>query len=216
VLTHRYPPLSVRGFTVLFTGLSGAGKSTIAQIVAARLAERGDRPVTVLDGDVVRRHLSSELGYTREHRELNVRRVGFVAAEITRNGGAVVCAMIAPYERPRREVREMVRAVGGFLLVHVATSVEVCEERDRKGLYAKARAGLLPEFTGVSDPYESPSDADLVIDTAVESAEDAAERVLAHLAAAGYVLPSDGDTFEVAFDPGLQAPRSTASARGKA
>jgi sulfate adenylyltransferase len=186
-LRRRYPPRSEQGFTVLFTGLSGAGKSTVANVLRVKLLERDRRQVTLLDGDVVRRHLSSELGFSRGHRELNVRRVGFVASEITRNGGAAICALIAPFQEPRQEVRQMVEAVGGYVLVHVATGIEVCEQRDRKGLYAKARAGLLPGFTGVSDPYETPDDADLVVDTAEESAEQAADRILGHLADLGYL-----------------------------
>jgi len=186
-LRRRYPPRSRQGFTVFLTGLSGAGKSTVANVLRIKLLELGGRPVTLLDGDLVRRHLSSELGFSRDHRDLNVRRVGFVASEITRNGGAALCALIAPYQGPRQEVREMVESAGGFVLVHVATGIEVCEQRDRKGLYARARAGLLPEFTGVSDPYEVPADAELVIDTAEESAEQAADRIIAHLRAEGYL-----------------------------
>jgi sulfate adenylyltransferase len=186
-LRRRYPPRAEQGFTVLFTGLSGAGKSTVANVLQVKLLELGGRMVTLLDGDLVRHHLSSELGFSREHRDLNVRRVGFVAAQITRNRGIALCAMIAPYEAPRREVRQMIEAAGGFVLVHVATGIDVCEQRDRKGLYAKARAGLIPEFTGVSDPYEVPTDADLVIDTAEESAEQAADRILRHLIHEGYL-----------------------------
>jgi len=185
-LRRRYPPRQRQGFTILFTGLSGAGKSTVANVLRIKLLEHGGRQVTLLDGDVVRHHLSSELGFSREHRDLNVRRVGFVASEITRNGGAALCALIAPFSEPRREVRQMVEAVGGFVLVHVATGIDVCEQRDRKGLYAKARAGNLPGFTGVSDPYEVPDDAEIVVDTAEESAGEAADRILAHLTEQGY------------------------------
>src|SRR5207245_8961178 len=131
-----------------------------------------------LDGDLVRKHLSSELGFSKEHRDLNIRRIGFVAAEITKNGGVAVCAPIAPYDSTRRDVRRMVEAGGGFVLVHVATPIEVCEARDRKGLYAKARAGVLKEFTGISDPYEEPTDADLVIDTTAITPEEPAHVVL--------------------------------------
>ena len=186
-LRRAYPPRTQQGFTVFFTGLSGSGKSTVANVLRVRLLERGGRRVTLLDGDLVRRHLSSELGFSREHRDLNVRRIGFVAAEITKNGGAALCAPIAPYDATRREVRAMVEGGGGFVLVHVATDLATCEARDRKGLYAKARAGLLPEFTGISDPYEEPRDADVVVDTRTESPEEAAGRVLAHLEAEGYV-----------------------------
>jgi sulfate adenylyltransferase len=186
-LRRRYPPRSKQGFTVFFTGLSGAGKSTIASVLRIKLLEQGDRQVTLLDGDLVRHHLSSELGFSREHRNLNVRRVGFVASQITRNGGVALCALIAPFAGPRQEVREMVQAAGGFVLVHVATGLDVCEQRDRKGLYAKARAGSLPGFTGISDPYEIPTDAEIVIDTAGTSAVGAADRVMAYLTEQGYL-----------------------------
>jgi len=188
-LRRTFPPRSRQGFTVFFSGLSGSGKSTIAKALCARLLELGGRHVTLLDGDVARQHLSNELGFSREHRDLNVNRIGFVAAEITKNGGIAVCAPIAPYEQTRREVRRTVEQSGGFLLVHVATPLDVCEERDRKGLYAKARAGLLSQFTGVSDPYEEPGDAELVVDTRTESAEHAAGRILDFLRGSGY-LPS--------------------------
>ena len=175
------------GFTVFFTGLSGSGKSTVAKALAARLMEIGPRRVTLLDGDVVRRHLSSELTFSAEHRDLNIRRIGFVAGEVTRHGGVAVCAPIAPYDKTRKDVRSMVERTGGFVLVHVATPVEVCEDRDRKGLYARARAGDLPGFTGISDPYETPADAEVVIDTSTGSVDDAADVVLAYLRAAGYL-----------------------------
>lgn len=168
------------GFTVFFTGLSGAGKSTIATALVTRLEQAG-RVVSLLDGDAIRKHLTSELGFSRAHRELNVTRIGFVAAEVTRCGGAVVCAAIAPYDDARQSVRQMIERVGDFLLVYVATPLEVCERRDPKGLYVKARAGLIQEFTGVSDPYEPPADADLVIDTATISVDAAVDRVLARL-----------------------------------
>jgi len=168
-----------------------SGKSTIANIVQVKLLERGGRAVTMLDGDIVRKYLSSELGFSKEHRDLNIRRVGFVATEVTQHGGIVLCAAIAPYDAVRREVRTMVESHGGFVLVHVATALEVCEQRDRKGLYAKARAGLVTGFTGISDPYETPADADLVLDTATLDAEAAADRVLAHLEAEGYLTPPE-------------------------
>jgi sulfate adenylyltransferase len=190
-LRRTFPPRSERGFTVFFTGLSGAGKSTIAKTLCAKLLERGGRHVTMLDGDLVRQHLSAELGFSREHRDLNVRRIGFVAAEITKGRGIVLCAPIAPYDATRREVRRMVEQYGDFVLVYIATPLEVCELRDRKGLYAKARAGLLPRFTGVSDPYEPPADADLVIDTRCESPEEAARRLIDHLQNRGFVAPPD-------------------------
>ena len=188
-LRRSYPPRSRQGFTLFFTGLSGAGKSTIANVVLVKLLEIGGRPVTLLDGDIVRRNLSSELGFSKEHRDLNIRRIGFVAAEIAGNGGIAICAPIAPYDATRREVRGMVEQRGGFMLIHVATPIEVCEERDRKGLYAKARAGILKEFTGVSDPYEPPTDADLVIDTSGVTPAEAAQQIILHLEAEGYIGP---------------------------
>ena len=168
-----------RGLVVFFTGLSGSGKSTIARGVRDALLELGTRTVTYLDGDVVRHLLSRGLTFSKADRDLNIRRIGFVAAEAARHGGLAICAPIAPYAATRQEVREMAESVGAdFLLVHVATPLEECERRDRKGLYAKARAGLIPEFTGVCDPYEEPDDADLVIDTTHVSVEAAVGRVL--------------------------------------
>jgi len=190
-LSRRYRPRSERGFTVFFTGLSGAGKSTIAGALHSLLLERGDRFVTLLDGDLVRQNLSSELGFSKQHRDLNVLRTGFVAAEVTKHGGIAICALIAPYDATRREVRAMVEQNGGFVLVHVVTPLDVCEQRDRKGLYTKARMGLLPQFTGVSDPYETPGDADLVIDARSESPERAARRIISHLQDCGYLATAD-------------------------
>ena len=189
-LRRSYPPRSRQGVTIFFTGLSGSGKSTIASVLLVKLMEIGGRPVTLLDGDLVRKHLSSELGFSRADRDLNILRIGFVASEITKNGGVAVCAPIAPYDATRREVRRMVEGGGGFILVHVATPLEVCESRDRKGLYAKARAGLVKEFTGISDPYEEPADADLVIDTTSITAAEAAQDVILHLEREGYIGPS--------------------------
>ncbi|HEY5034093.1 MAG TPA: bifunctional sulfate adenylyltransferase/adenylylsulfate kinase, partial [Candidatus Dormibacteraeota bacterium] len=189
-LRRSYPPRSKQGFTLFFTGLSGSGKSTIANVVLVKLLEIGGRPVTLLDGDIVRRHLSSELGFSKEHRDLNIRRIGFVASEITGNGGIAICAPIAPYDATRKEVRHIVEPRGGFVLIHVATPIEVCEERDRKGLYAKARAGILKEFTGVSDPYEKPADADLVIDTTGVTPAEAAQQIILHLEREGYIGPA--------------------------
>ncbi|MGZ4104944.1 MAG: bifunctional sulfate adenylyltransferase/adenylylsulfate kinase [Actinomycetota bacterium] len=191
-LRRSYPPRAKQGFTVFFTGLSGAGKSTIANVLLAKLLEIGGRPVTLLDGDIVRKHLSSELGFSREHRDINIRRIGFVASEVTKNGGIAICAPIAPYDATRKDVREMVQKGGGFILVHVATAIDVCESRDRKGLYAKARSGVLKEFTGISDPYEGPSDAEVVIDTADVSAEEAAQQIILHLESEGYIGPQEG------------------------
>ena len=186
-LKRQNPPRERRGFTVFFTGLSGAGKSTLARMLAARLMETGGRKVTLLDGDIVRRNLSSELGFSKAHRDINVRRIGFVASEITKNCGIAICAPIAPYKQTRRDVRAMIEAVGGFIEVHVATPIETCEARDRKGLYAKARAGLIPEFTGVSDPYEVPENAELAIDTTSLGIEEAVQQVLLKLEHEGYL-----------------------------
>jgi sulfate adenylyltransferase len=190
-LRRTHPPRANQGFTVFFTGLSGSGKSTIANAFLVKLLEMGGRPVTLLDGDIVRKNLSSELGFSRDHRDLNILRIGFVASEITKNGGIAICAPIAPYDATRKAVREMTERMGGFVLVHVATPLEVCEERDRKGLYAKARAGIIPEFTGISDPYEEPDDAELVIDTTELAPDEAANQIILFLERLGYV---GGDT----------------------
>ena len=186
-LRRSYPPRDKQGVTIFFTGLSGSGKSTIANALITKFLEMGGRPVTLLDGDLVRKHLSSELGFSKEHRDINIRRIGYVASEITKNGGIAICAPIAPYEATRKHVRQMIEPVGGFILVHCATSLEVCEQRDRKGLYAKARAGIVKEFTGISDPYEAPTDAEVVIDTAKLSPEEAAQTILLHLEREGFV-----------------------------
>jgi sulfate adenylyltransferase len=191
-LRRRHPPRHAQGFTLFFTGLSGAGKSTIANAVRVKLMELGGRGVTLLDGDLVRRNLSSELGFSREHRDLNIYRIGFVASEITRAGGVAICAPIAPYDAVRRHVRETIEPWGGFILVHVATPLDVCETRDRKGMYAKARAGLVKEFTGISDPYEEPTDAELVIDTALVTPEEATREVLLYLERQGYIAAPAG------------------------
>jgi sulfate adenylyltransferase len=186
-LRANHPPRARQGFTVFFTGLSGSGKSTIANILMVKLLERGGRRVTLLDGDVVRKHLSSELGFSKEDRDTNIRRIGFVAAEITKNGGVAICAPIAPYDAVRHEVRHLIEGLGGFVLVYVNTPLEVCEKRDRKGLYAKARAGIVRDFTGISDPYEPPADADIVLDTTMMMVEEAADRVFSHLETDGYL-----------------------------
>jgi sulfate adenylyltransferase len=170
------------GVTVFLTGLSGAGKSTIADALVADL-ERDGVPVTVLDGDVVRTHLSSELSFSREHRDLNIRRIGFVAGEVVRHGGTVVVAAIAPYEEAREEARQLVEKHGRFLLVHVSTPLEVVEQRDVKGLYAKARAGEIPQFTGISDPYEVPGHAELTIDTSTTPVEESVRLIRAAMRA---------------------------------
>src|SRR5688572_8036854 len=166
------------GVTVFLTGLSGAGKSTIADALVAGLEADG-RPVTVLDGDVVRTHLSSELTFSRADRDLNIRRIGWVAGEVVKHGGTVVVAAIAPYESAREEARQLVEKHGRFVLVHLATPLEVCEQRDVKGLYAKARAGEIPEFTGVSDPYEPPAQAEVVLDTSVVPLQESVRRIRA-------------------------------------
>jgi adenylyl-sulfate kinase len=166
------------GVTVFLTGLSGAGKSTIADALVASLEADG-RPVTVLDGDVVRTHLSSELSFSKEHRDLNIRRIGFVAGEVVKHGGTAVVAAIAPYDRAREEARELVERHGRFVLVHLATPLEVCEARDVKGLYARARSGELTGFTGVDDPYEPPSRAEVVVDTSVTPLAESVARIRA-------------------------------------
>lgn len=186
-LRKSFPPRGKQGVTIFFTGLSGAGKSTIANVLMTKFLEVGGRPVTMLDGDLVRKHLSSELGFSKEHRDINIRRIGYVASEITKNGGIAICAPIAPYEATRRDVRAMIEPVGGFILVHLSTSVEVCERRDRKGLYAKARAGILKEFTGISDPYEEPEKPEVRINTAELSPEEAAQEIILHLEREGYI-----------------------------
>ncbi|MBN2534986.1 MAG: bifunctional sulfate adenylyltransferase/adenylylsulfate kinase [Spirochaetales bacterium] len=186
-LRKTHPPRHKQGFTVFFTGLSGAGKSTIAQALQVRLLEIGGRPITLLDGDLVRKNLSSELGFSREHRDINIRRIGFVASEITKNGGIAICAPIAPYDNIRKEVRDVISSLGGFTLVHISTPLSVCESRDRKGLYAKARAGIIKEFTGISDPYEEPDDAEMVLDTTDMSPEEAVQQVILYLEHEGYI-----------------------------
>jgi len=186
-LRRSYPPRHKQGVTIFFTGLSGSGKSTIANALVTKFLEMGGRPVTLLDGDLVCKNLSSELGFSKEHRDINIRRIGYVASEITKNGGIAICAPIAPYDATRKAVRAMIEAFGGFILVHAATSIDVCEQRDRKGLYAKARAGIVKEFTGISDPYEAPTDAEVVIDTAELSPEEAAQTILLHLEREGFV-----------------------------
>ncbi len=186
-LRRSFPPRHKQGVTIFFTGLSGSGKSTIANVLLTKFLEVGGRPVTLLDGDLVRKHLSSELGFSKEHRDINIRRIGYVASEITKNGGIAICAPIAPYDATRKHVRELVEAVGGFILVHIATPVETCEQRDRKGLYAKARAGILKEFTGISDPYEEPKDAEVKINTADLSPEEAAQEIILHLEREGFI-----------------------------
>lgn len=186
-LRKTRPPRASQGFTVFFTGLSGSGKSTVANALMVKLMEMGGRPVTLLDGDVVRKHLSSELGFSKEHRDINIRRIGYVASEITKNGGIAICAPIAPYTTTRRSVREMIEAFGAFVEVHVATSLEECERRDRKGLYKLAREGKIKEFTGISDPYEAPETPELVLDTEGTEVDYCAQQVLLKLEGMGLV-----------------------------
>jgi sulfate adenylyltransferase len=186
-LQRAYPPRHQQGFTVFFTGLSGSGKSTIANALMVKLLEDGARPVTLLDGDIVRKNLSSELSFSKEHRDLNIQRIGFVASEITKNRGIAICAPIAPYRTTRRLVRDLISPVGGFVEVHVSTPIEVCEARDRKGLYAKARAGIIKGFTGVDDPYEAPENPEIDIDTQDLSPDLAAHRILITLERLGYI-----------------------------
>jgi sulfate adenylyltransferase len=186
-LRRSFPPRHKQGVTIFFTGLSGSGKSTIANVLMTKFLETGGRPATMLDGDLVRKNLSSELGFSKEHRDINIRRIGYVASEITKNGGIAICAPIAPYDATRKYVRQLIEPYGGFILVHIATSVGVCEQRDRKGLYAKARAGILKEFTGISDPYEVPADAEVTINTGELSAEEAAQEIILHLEREGFI-----------------------------
>ena len=186
-LRRTRPARSKQGFTVFFTGLSGSGKSTIANALMVKLMEQGDRPVTLLDGDIVRKNLSSELGFSKEHRDLNIRRIGYVASEITKNGGIAICAPIAPYATIRRAVREDIESFGAFIEVHVSTSLEECERRDRKGLYRLAREGKIKEFTGISDPYNVPENAELVVDTENVEVDYCAQQVLLKLEGMGLI-----------------------------
>lgn len=186
-LRRTSPPRANQGFTVFFTGLSGSGKSTVANALMVKLMEMGGRPVSLLDGDVVRKHLSSELGFSKEHRDINIKRIGYVASEITKNGGIAICAPIAPYTATRRAVREMVEAGGAFVEVHVATPLEECERRDRKGLYKLAREGKIKEFTGISDPYEEPVNPELRVDTTDIDVDSAAHQVLLKLESMGLI-----------------------------
>jgi sulfate adenylyltransferase len=186
-LQKAYPPPRSQGLTVFLTGLSGAGKSTIAKVLYARFLEIGDRPVTLLDGDIVRHNLSSELTFSKEHRDINVQRIGFVASEITKNRGIAVCAPIAPYASTRREIRKTIEGYGGFIEVHVSTPIEVCEKRDRKGMYAKARAGLIKGFTGVDDPYEVPENCEVRIDTTNMTPDEATRQIILMLQKKGFI-----------------------------
>ncbi len=186
-LQQSYPPRSKQGLTLFFTGLSGSGKSTLARIIYAKFIEEGKRPVTLLDGDVVRLNLSSELGFSKKDRNTNIRRIGYVASEITKNRGVAICAPIAPYKEIRREVRNKIEEYGSFIEIHVSTSLEECESRDRKGLYAKARKGIIPEFTGISDPYDVPEKPEIRIDTVNVSPMQAAQDIYLYLIREGYI-----------------------------
>src|SRR5271157_2406108 len=207
-LRRARPSRAERGLAIFFTGLSGSGKSTIARGLAEALTERGDRTVSLLDGDHVRQLLSAGLTFSRADRDLNIARIGYVAAEVARHGGIAICAPIAPYAAARAAARQMVTEVGDFLLIYVSTPVDVCAARDRKGLYAKARAGLITGFTGVSDPYEEPRDADLVLDTSVMTRQQAVDAVLKLLTAGGW-LASTPD--EPAEPGGITASRASGS-----
>jgi sulfate adenylyltransferase len=187
-LQRSFPPRSKQGFTIFMTGFSGSGKSTIAKVLLVKFMEMCDRPVTLLDGDIVRKNLSSELNYSRQHRNLNITRIGFVASEITKNGGIALCAPIAPYEESRRINRELISRYGGYIEVHVATPLEVCEQRDRKGLYAKARAGKMKGVTGVTDPYNPPSNPELTIDTTNITPMEAVQEIWLYLEEQGYIV----------------------------
>lgn len=186
-LQRAFPPRSKQGFTIFLTGLSGSGKSTIAKVLMVRFMEMRERPVTLLDGDIVRHNLSSELTFSQKHRNLNVTRIGFVASEITKNGGIALCAPIAPYEESRRANRELISRYGGYIEVYVATPLEVCEQRDRKGLYAKAKAGLVKGVTGVSDPYVPPANPELTIDTTKMTPAEAVQEIFLYLEEQGYI-----------------------------
>jgi sulfate adenylyltransferase len=186
-LEESRPPLTERGLTIFFTGLSGSGKSTLANGLLVKLLEDGSRPVTLLDGDIVRTHLSSELGFSKEHRSINVQRIGYVASEITKNGGLAICAPIAPYEADRRVNRELISPLGGFIEIHVSTSLEKCEERDVKGLYELARKGVIKEFTGISDPYEAPTDAEIVVNSSGTPPEELVDQIFIRIKEMGYI-----------------------------
>ena len=186
-LQKSRPPKAERGFTIFFTGLSGSGKSTLANGLLIKLLENGSRPVTLLDGDIVRTHLSSELGFSKEHRSLNVRRIGFVASEITKNKGIAICAPIAPYKKDRRFNRKLISKLGGYIEIYVSTSIDKCEERDVKGLYKLAREGVIKEFTGISDPYEAPENAEIIIDSSGIAPEKLVDQIFHKIKKIGYI-----------------------------
>ena len=186
-LRQAYPPRSKQGFTIFLTGLSSAGKSTLAKVLVVKFMEMRDRPVTLLDGDIVRKNLSSELTFSKEHRNLNITRIGFVAGEITKNGGIAICAPIAPYEESRRDNRDLISRYGGYIEVYLSTPLEVCEQRDRKELYARARAKKIKGVTGIDDPYMPPSNPEITIDTSEVTQDEAAQEVLLYLEEKGYI-----------------------------
>jgi sulfate adenylyltransferase len=186
-LRRAYPPRSEQGFTIFMTGLSGSGKSTLAKVLIVKFMEMRDRPVTLLDGDIVRRNLSSELNFSEKHRNLNITRIGFVASEITKNGGIAICAPIAPYEESRRHNRKTISNYGGYIEVYLSTPLDVCEQRDRKGLYAKGRAGKIKGVTGIDDPYIPPSNPEITIDTTEVNPDEAAQEVMLYLEEQGYI-----------------------------
>eukprot|EP01095_Lingulamoeba_sp_RSL-Kostka_P003293 TRINITY_DN14295_c0_g1_i1.p1 TRINITY_DN14295_c0_g1~~TRINITY_DN14295_c0_g1_i1.p1 ORF type:complete len:582 (-),score=248.53 TRINITY_DN14295_c0_g1_i1:127-1872(-) len=188
ILRETYPPRNQQGFTLFFTGLANSGKSTIANAVRVALLELGGRTVSLLVGGHVRKHLSTELGFSKEHRDLNVRRIGYVASEITKARGVAICSAIAPYKETRGYVRELINKTGGgFVEIHVNTPLEVCEQRDNKGLYAKARSGELQDFTGISDPYEAPESPEVTVDTSVVSVSQAVHEIILFLEQEGYL-----------------------------
>ena len=187
-LKKTKPPLHKQGFAVFFTGLSGSGKSTIANALINMLLEIGDRSVTLLDGDIVRKRLSSELGFSKNHRDINIRRIGFVAMEIVKNGGIAICAPIAPYQKTRDDVREEIEAFGSFIEVYLSTPLETCEKRDRKGLYKLAREGKIKEFTGISDPYEIPDNPELILNSENKKVEECASLIMLKLKRMGLVF----------------------------
>ena len=186
-LRKAYPPLKQRGFTVFFTGLSGSGKSTLAQSLIVKIRERTDRGITLLDGDIVRRNLSSELGFSKEHRSINIRRIGFVASEITKNNGIVICAPIAPYAEDRLFNRKLISEVGSYIEIYVSTPLTVCEKRDVKGFYLRASKNLTKNFTGIDDPYEEPQNPDVVVNTTVDSVEKSIQSIIAKIEKLGYL-----------------------------
>jgi sulfate adenylyltransferase len=196
ILAEAYPPRHQQGVCIWFTGLSGSGKSTTAEALTVLLLERG-RQATVLDGDVVRTHLSKGLGFSKEDRDTNIRRIGFVATEIVRHGGMTICAAVSPYLATRHEVRNMV-GPDHFIEVFVDTPLEVCEQRDAKGMYAKARRGEITGFTGIDDPYESPTHPEITLDTVARTPEENARYILDYLIERGFVRADPKGTYLVA------------------